>query len=175
MKALSRATSGVFALLAIFALRGVDAASGAIPPTPQVKPACTDRSRTCLLKTVSIYIDGLSRHDASRIPFAPNVRCTEQGNIEVTDEAKFRAEINASKDILGARNLRLLADEQRGEVGAFYMLDIGSMAGKPPFTVRRGQRFKVVAGLITEVEVYNYFDPKAGGQAQSLWPDEPAP
>lgn len=137
----------------------------------QVQPACTDGSRACLLKTVKIYIDGLSRHDASAIPFAPNVRCTEQGDIVVKDEAKFRSEINISKDILGSRNVRYLVDEKTGEVGVFYMLDIGSMNGKPPFTVRRGQRFKVAGGLITEVEVYNFFDPKAGAEALPLWPD----
>ena len=139
----------------------------------QVRPVCTDASRTCLLKTVTIYIDGLSRHDASAIPFAASVRCTEQGNIEVTNEAKFRGEINASKDILGSRNVRLLVDEKTGSVGAFYMLDIGPMGNKPAFTVRRGQRFKVVNGLITEVEVYNFFDEQGGKLAKPLWPDEP--
>jgi hypothetical protein len=140
----------------------------------QVKPVCVKGSRACLIRTVSIYLDGLSRHDASAIPFAPSVRCTEQGNIEVTHEAKFRSEINASKDILGSRNVRLLVDEATGSVGAFYMLDIGPMGDKPAFTVRRGQRFKVVKGLITEVEVYNFFDQQGGKLAEPLWPDEPA-
>ena len=140
----------------------------------QVQPVCTKGSRACLIRTVSIYLDGLSRHDASAIPFAPSVRCTEQGRIEVTHEAKFRSEINASKDILGSRNVRLLVDEKTGSVGAFYMLDIGPMGDKPAFTVRRGQRFKVLKGLITEVEVYNYFDQQGGKLAEPLWPDEPA-
>jgi hypothetical protein len=140
----------------------------------QVPPVCTDGTRSCLLRTVSLYVDGLSRNDASAIPFAPRVRCTEQGNVEVTDEVTFRHEISALKVHLGVRNLRLLIDEKTGSVGAFYLLDIGSFEGKPPFTVRRGQRFKMVAGLITEVEVYNYFDRQNGKLAAPLWSD-PAP
>ena len=137
----------------------------------QIKPVCSDNTRACLLKTVSIYIDGLSHHDASAIPFAKDVRCTEQGDVVVTDEAKFRSEINTSTAILGSRNLRLMADPETKSVAAFYLLDIAASAGAPAYTVRRGQRFKIVGGYVTEVEVFNYVDPKLPGLAKPLWPD----
>ena len=156
--------------LALFA--GLPLTFGAAPAAAQqVKPVCTDSSRACLLRTVRIYIDGLSHHDASAIPFAPNVRCTEQGLVPVTDEKTFRSEINSSTAITGYRNLRLFADPETSSVGAFYMLDIAASATEPAYTVRRGQRFKVVGGYVTEVEVYNYVDPKLGRLADPLWPD----
>lgn len=158
---------GTILILAATAL-----AAGAGPAFAQtVPPACRDASRACLLKTAKLYLDGLSRHDASAIPFAPDVRCTEQATIPVTDEKTFRSEINSSKAIIGLRNLRLMADPETASVAAFYVLDVAGEDGKPDYTVRRGQRFKIVGGLVREVEVFNYVDPAAKGLAPPLWPD----
>jgi hypothetical protein len=136
-----------------------------------VLPVCSDDSRACLIGTANRYIDGLSHHNASAIPFAPAVRCTEQGEIPVTDAAKFRAEIESSTAITGVRNLRLMADPQARSVVAFYMLDVAAYGGKPAYTVRRGQRFRMDHGLIDQVEIINYVDPKLAGLAPPLWPD----
>lgn len=138
-----------------------------------VKPVCTEGSRACLLKTTRVYIDGLSRHDPAHIPFAPNVRCTEQALIPVTNEKTFRSEIASSTAITKIRNIRLLADPVTQSVAAFFLIDVAGDPAKhqSPYTVRRGERFKIVRGLITEVEAYNYVDPELHGLAQPLWPD----
>jgi hypothetical protein len=151
------------------------ALAGAAPAlAQQVKPVCTDNSRECLTRTALIYIDGLSRHDASKIPFAPNVRCTEQNEVKVTDEATYRHEINIGEIIKGSRNVRLLVDPQTQSVGAFYVLDINADKGATAYSVYRGQRFKIVGGYVTEVEVYNFVDPKLKDLGPPLWPDAPA-
>lgn len=137
----------------------------------QVAPACTDGSRACLARTVGIYLDGLARNDATAIPFAARVRCTEQGNVAAKDEAEFRRELTIYKVEMHIRNVRWLIDERAGSVAVFYLLDIGTFRGDPPFTVRRGQRFHIDNGLITEVEVLNFFDRQGGKLAEPLWPE----
>jgi len=153
------------------ALAALATGLAAVPASAQkVKPVCADNSRACLLRTARIYLDGLSRHDSKAIPFAPNVRATEQASIVVTHEAKFRSEIDSSTAITGARNLRLMVDPSAQSVAAFYVLDIAGEKGKPAYSVWRGQRFKIVRGLVTEVEVYNYVEPEPKGIGPQLWP-----
>lgn len=137
----------------------------------QVPPVCTDGSRDCLSRTVEIYLDGLARNDASAIPFSPQVRCTEQGRVEAKDESQFRRELTIYKVDMKVRNVRWLVDTAAGSVAVFYLLDIGEFRGDPPFTVRRGQRFRIKNGLITEVEVLNFFDKQGGKLANPLWPE----
>jgi len=152
-------------------LLAVAVAATAAPASAQkVRPVCRDNSRACLLRTARIYLDGLSRHDSRAIPFAPNVRATEQASIVVTNEAKFRSEIESSTAITGARNLRLMVDPGAQSVAAFYVLDIAGEKGKPAYSVWRGQRFKIVRGYVTEVEVYNYIEPDPKGIGAQLWP-----
>jgi hypothetical protein len=159
--------------LALTSTAGLGAATPAA--AQQVKPVCTDSSRACLIKTAQIYFDGLGRHDPSKIPFAPDVRCTEQGLVPVTNEAVFRSEIAGSKAITGVRNVRLFADPVTSSVGAFLLIDVDAITTgdktEPPYTVRRGQRLKIVKGLITEVEIFNYVDPAQKGLAAPLWPE----
>lgn len=152
------------AFLALF-LAGAPASAQSVPPV------CAENSRACLVRTIEIYLDGLARNDASAIPFAPNVRCTEQGKVEAKDEAQFRRELTIYKVEMRTRNLRWLVDEKRGSVAVFYLLDVGVFRGDPPFTVRRGQRFRIERGLITEVEVLNFFDRQNGRYADPLWPE----
>ncbi|WP_439486877.1 hypothetical protein [Blastomonas fulva] len=144
----------------------------AIPASAQqVTPLCTDGSRACLTRTVEVYLAGLAANDASAIPFAANVRCTEQGKIEAKDEATFRRELTIYKVDMKVRNTRWLVDEAAGSIAVFYLLDIGVFRGDPPFTVRRGQRFRIEKGYITEVEVLNFFDRQGGRYADPLWPE----
>jgi hypothetical protein len=135
----------------------------------QVKPLCRTNSRACLLKTTRAYLDGLSRHDSAAIPFTPDVRATEQAGVVVTNEAKFRSEIDSSGVIKGARNVRFMVDPKAEAVAAFYVLDIAGEGGKPDYSVWRGERFKIVKGYITEVEVYNYIEPQPKGLGAALW------
>jgi hypothetical protein len=140
-----------------------------VPAAAQhVKALCTENTRACLLKTTKVYVEGLGHHDPSRIPFSPAVRCTEQGNVPVTDDKTTK-----STAIIGIRNLRLLADPTTKSVGAFFLIDIAGDKAKntSDYTVRRGERFKIVDGLITEVEAFNYVDPDLHGLATPLWPN----
>lgn len=156
---------------ALSALVALAVVASATPAAAQkVKPICRDNSRACLQRTALLYLDGLSRHDSKAIPFAPNVRATEQASIVVTNEAKFRSEIDSSTAITGARNLRLMVDPATRSVGAFYVLDIAGEKGKPAYSVWRGQRFKIARGYVTEVEVYNYIESDPKGIGAQLWP-----
>ena len=40
----------------------------------------------------------------------------------------------------------------------------------PNYSVWRGQRFKIIEGRVTEVEVYNYMEPSPKGFGPQLWP-----
>ena len=151
-------------LAAIFAGTALPAAAG------EARPHCHDSSRRCLLTTALIYLDGLARHDSSAIPFTSDVRATEQNRVVVTNAGKFRAEIDGSTAIVGARNIRLIAEPATGSVAAFYVLDIAGEAGKPDYSVWRGQRFRIVAGRVSEVEVYKYIEPQPAGLGPALWP-----
>ena len=133
-------------------------------------PMCTDASRSCLLLTVMTYIDGLARHDSSKIPFTADVRATEQRDVVVTERSKFRSEIDNSTAIIGARNIRLIADPETSSVAAFYLLDVAGEKGKPDYSVWRGQRFKIIKGRVAEVEVYNFIEPNPKGLGPQLWP-----
>ena len=63
-----------------------------------------------------------------------------------------------------------MVDPQTQSVGAFYVLDIAGENGKPPYSVWRGQRFRIVKGYVTEVEVYNYIEVDPKGLGSHLWP-----
>lgn len=154
---------------------GVTAAILAVAPAAaqQVAPVCRDGSRACLARTVKLYLEGLAGNDASAVPLAPHVRCTEQAGVATRDEAELRRELSIYKVDMRVRNVRWLVDEPRGMVAVFYLLDIGKFRGEPPFTVRRGQRFRVEGGLISEVEVLNFFDRQGSKLATPLWGGSP--
>jgi hypothetical protein len=139
----------------------------------QVAPVCRDNSRACLVRSVKLYLDGLARNDASAVPLAPHVRCTEQAAVATRDEAELRRELSIYKVAMRVRNVRWLVDEPAGSVAVFYLLDVGSFRGDPPITVRRAQRFRVERGLISEVEVLNFFDRNGGKLGAPLWPQTP--
>ena len=132
------------------------------------KPVCTDASRKCLEATAHKYIDSLVHQDGAAIPFAHDVICSEQGKIAVNGEAAFREEVNGSKAITGARNVRLFADTDKHEVIAFLLIDVGPLRGAGPATVHRAERFKIEHGLIKEIELINFMEP---GLTGSGWPD----
>ncbi len=129
-------------------------------------PLCTTPDRACLERTVNSYFRGLLRTDASTVPFADNVRATEQETVAVTSRVGFLSEFKASGAISGLRDIRLYTDVKTGDVTAFLMVDVRSVNGAKPFSVRRAQRFRVSNGLITQVEIINF----NGKSTVSLWP-----
>jgi len=129
-------------------------------------PLCTSPARACLERTVDAYFAGLLKGDGSAVPFAPDVRATEQETIAVTTRAGFLTEFKESGAIKDVRDRHYYTDEKSGDVTAFVLVDVRSVNGAKPFTVRRAQRFRVVKGMITQVEILNY----GSTSDQPLWP-----
>lgn len=130
-------------------------------------PLCTESTRACYVRTAKAYFEAIMRADGTAVPFAKDVRVTEQGHVVASSRADFLAEFKSTSATKGLRNMRILIDEPKGEAIVFVLGDV-QMEGQAPITVRRAQRMKIVHGLIKEVEILVYIDsaPKA------MWPDE---
>ena len=133
----------------------------------QVRPSCTENSRACMIAAATAYLDSIVAHDASKVPFAPNIRRTEQGHVTADSEAQIRELQKMQPDMAGRRNTRFFVDEPNHEVIAYTLLEVtGTKADaarktfsdnfpadqKKPSTVHLAERFKVEKGLITEIE-----------------------
>ena len=130
------------------------------------KPLCTAATRACFAKTAQAYFDGILKADGAAVPFASDVRVTEQGRVVVTSRAAFLSEFKASGPTKAFRNIRMVFDEKAGEVAIFMLADV-QFDGQKPYTLRRTQRMKIVKGLITEVELILYED---DDNSKPLWP-----
>ena len=144
-----------------------------------VKPVCTENSRACLIATVNVYLDGLNHHDGSKVPFAADVRCTEQGKLYVEGEAGYRKELTANTvPFVDMRNIRFGVDLERHEVYAIFVVALKLPDPKNPgkmydTTFNKFERFRIEKGLITEAEVFGVEHPGTL-QGGSGWPDQPA-
>lgn len=133
---------------------------------------CTDNSRECLVASAMSYINGLTQFDPAKPRFAPNVRRTLEGAkfstgfAETSGEAALRATMNPPdpanpqvqkylaeqkltfQEFLAQRKGKkyiiesIVVDEHAGQVVVVW----GGLTGKSM------ERFKVVKGLITEIE-----------------------
>jgi hypothetical protein len=151
----------------------------------QIVPSCTDDSRACMIAAATAYLDSIIAHDASKVPFAPDIRRTEQGRVTAEGEAQIRQLQTMQPDMAGRANTRFVVDERRHEVVAFTLLRVTGTKTDPsrktftdgvppaqakPSTVHLAERFKVEKGLITEIEAI--FDIQTGTMdALSGWPD----
>ncbi len=130
------AAAGIAAALM---LPGMQAAAQA----PGVESAVIDRScdRECLIGVVDVYLDGLINRDTSRVPFAPDVKFTENNVVMPVGGHGIWANINwISEDNL------YIADEDSGHAALFAIVE---EHGKPAYY---GLRMAVKNGLITEAE-----------------------
>ena len=51
---------------------------GAAPSlAQQVAPTCTQDTRECMIQAATAYLDSIVNHEASTVPFAPDVKRTE--------------------------------------------------------------------------------------------------
>lgn len=141
-------------------------------PAQQVKPACTDDSRACMIAAATTYLEGIVHHDGSKVLFAPNVRRTELGHDTGQGEATLRAALLKMPPMLGYRNTRFVVDEARHQLVYFTLLRMESGQGKPgtPVTVHLAERFKVEHGLITEIEAI-FWNQSGTADGDSGWPD----
>ena len=151
----------------------------------QVKPSCTDDSRDCMIAAATAYLDSIIAHDASKVPFAPNIRRTEQGHVTAEGETQIRALQKMQPDMTGRSNTRFFVDEPDHQVIAYTLLKVTGTKADPsrktftdnappdqskPSTVHLAERFKVEKGLITEIEaIFRIETGTADGS--SGWPD----
>ena len=146
------------------------------------KPICTEDSRACMIATATTYLDALVAHDASKVPFAPDAKRTEQGRITALVEEALRESTKLQPDMSEHANTRFFVDEETNNVIAFTLLRIPGTkreANRKTYsddleikvcTVHLAERFKVEAGLITEIEALFTIE-QGTDQGISNWPD----
>lgn len=167
------------------------ATPAAASPTPPVKPPCTVQTRACLETVAKTYIDGLLSHSGAKLPLAPAARRTENALTNARNE-EIRESFVRTDMIERIQGIRFYTDVAKGEVVAFFTLDIDlkdsngggqstTKAGdteykvaitKPAgtYTVHEAERFKIVGGLIQEIEIIAHVE---DGKGQgSGWPVE---
>ena len=130
---------------------------------------CTDRSAECLVATADTYLDALVSHDASAVRLAPGVRRTENASVTGSSAAEIRRALEPPslvQLVLGKRDVRYTVDVERGEVVATYLLDTGIPPRFNLVTSYVMERFRIEAGLITEIEAVIWV---LGPNARSPW------
>ena len=153
---------------------------------------CTERTRACLEAVARSYIDGLVSHDGSKIPLADTVRRTENALTNAKGPKEVRESFVRTTMVEGAKDIRFFTDVEKGEVVAFFLLDVDLKEGegggesstkagdteykvavtKPAgtYTVHEAERFKIVDGKISEIEIIAHVEDGKGQGAG--WPVE---
>jgi hypothetical protein len=173
------------------ALLGATLLGSTAAATPAAKPPCTAQTRACLETIARTYIDGLVAHSGAKVPIAPNARRTENALTNAKGE-EIRESFVRTDMIERAKGVRLYTDVAKGEVIAFFTLDIDlkdsngggqstTKAGnteyevavvKPAgtYTVHEAERFRIRDGMIEEIEIIAHVE---DGKGQgSGWPVE---
>ncbi len=106
-------------------------------------------TRDAIIETAEKYLfHGLVEHDGSKVPLDENVVRREQGHN--TGDGRERLIEGLSHDVMkvitGIRNVRWIVEGDQAV--AFYDLDV-TTSDRP---VLIAERFRVVDGLITEIE-----------------------
>ena len=170
------------------ALATIIAASSAAAQT--AKPSCTANTQACMETAARAYIAGLLSHDGSKVPLAPNVRRTENALTNARGENEVRESFVRTDMVEATRDIRLYTDVAKGEVIAFFRLDVDLKEGKGggeattkagdteykvavtkpagTYTVHEAERFKVRNGLIEEIEIIAHVEDGKG--LGSGWP-----
>lgn len=160
--------------------------------TPPARPGCTAQTRACLEAVARSYIAGLVSHDGSKIPLAATVRRTENALTNARGVDEVRESFARTTMVEGAKEVRLFTDVAQGQVIAFFLLDVdlkeadggGSSSTKAgnteykvavtkpagSYTVHEAERFRIVGGKITEIEIIAHVE-DGKGQGGG-WPKE---
>ena len=136
-----------------------------------------------------MYLDALKSHDGSRLPLATRVRRTENALTNANGEAEVRESFARTHMIEAIRDPRFIVDSTTGEVVVFFQIDVSidekdakdttTKAGgseykvavtvpKGTYTVHEAERFRVVDGYITEIDIIAHVENGKG--AGSGWP-----
>ena len=127
---------------------------------------CTDNSRACLSETAMSYIEALWATDGTLARLHPNARRTHNGGGSVDEGGALIAEKISADEITGYKNLRLIVDDQKGDVFAFWIVE-GPRGG-----AHVAERIRAQEGLITEIEVFVAMDERPIDEIENLWPDK---
>ena len=119
-------------------------------------------TRESIIEAAEKYLfHGLVEHDGSKVPLAENVVRIEQGHN--TGEGRDALVRSLAHDVMnlitGIRNVRWIVDGDQAV--AFYDLDV-TTSDRP---VLIAERFRVVDGLITEIEAI--FHPQSATGSES--------
>ncbi len=120
-----------------------------------------EERRAEMSSVVTKYLDALISQDGASIPLAAECWRSEQGKCAAKPAEGIRK--SSTDPIMDGnsayRDLRTWIDGD--DVIAFYLLDISNS------TVHIAERFRVIDGLIHEIEALYYLNP---AQHQSRWP-----
>jgi hypothetical protein len=121
-------------------------------------------TRNSVIDVAMKYLDALVSHDASSVPIAPDAWRTEEGRNSGlgADDIRVKTESPIMHGITAIRDLRWFVDGH--DAVAFYLLDSGGR------TAHIAERFRIIDGLIHEIEAIFYVSPVA---MQSRWPLDP--
>jgi 3'(2'), 5'-bisphosphate nucleotidase len=127
--------------------------------------ACDD---ACKFAAVDAYLSALLTHDASRIPLAPQVRRIENNRLNADGDAALRKDLETSAKYRVIRGLRDMSRYVAGdEVFVIYTVDAGVAGLGQLASGRTFERFRVVDGLISQIEIVVYTS--AGRVQQPAW------
>ena len=163
-------------------------AMAAAPNAVVVTPPCSDDSAACLTKVASLYLDALISHNGAALPLAPTIRRTENALTNAVGEHEVRESFAHTHMVEDKRNVRFYPDPGTGNVVVFFQIDVDlketdakstTKAGnseykvavtvpKGTYTVHEAERFKIVKGMITEIEIIAYVE--TGKGAGNGWP-----
>lgn len=163
--------------------------SGTVAAAATVEPPCTDAGEACLRSIASLYLEALLSHDGSALPLAPDVRRTENALTNASGEHEVRESFARTHMVEAVRDPRFFIDARSGDVVVFFAIDVdlseadanatttkaGGSEYKVAVTVPRGtytvhetERFHIVHGAITEIEIVAHVETGKGGG--SGWP-----
>ena len=151
-------------------------------------PPCMSRSASCIQTVASLYLEALRSHDGSKLPLAKDVRRTENALTNARGPYEVRESFARTHMVEGTRDVRFYIDANQGEVIVLFRLDVDLKAAdaqatakagntqyqvavtvpEGTYTVHEAERFKVVRGLISEIEIIAHVEKGKG--AGSGWP-----
>jgi hypothetical protein len=112
------------------------------------------------------YIEALWVGDGAMARLHPDARRTHAGGARADEGAVVIAGKVDTETFSGHKNLRLVVDEQKGDVFVFWIVQ-----GAVPTGGHVAERMRVKDGLITEIEVFVVMDEQYIDEIENPWPD----
>jgi hypothetical protein len=161
------------------------------PASTPARPPCTQQSAACIEAIAKLYIGALLSHDGSKLPLAPTIRRTENALTNARGDKEVRESFARTHMVERASEPRFVIDTAKGEVVVFFRIDVDvksadaagttTRAGSSDYkvavtvpegtyTVHEAERFKIVKGYITEIEIIAHVEKGKG--AGGGWPIE---